>query len=941
MCELLFRLFSVWIPCLLDALTRLEIDCVMSQPSNVVGAYIDRPNSCHVGNDHAGPHTRSLSRNSALDQRNELLLGQDIIDRPTFDDRRTTGLGLTGLPQPSEDHSSLSRRNITYTNLTPDIGHLRSRSREDEILRGDGQPTPETETRRWLTPDSSRNSLAEHEVHYEDVSDQVHLIDRHTTRVPDSCCPTHGELLKEKVSWLSIVFIALAVFSWVGSGAFFGIAIARPKWGHRIGPNKSMTYETATFLCAFFSKLVEITFACSYVAALGQFLSRKAFPKNSPNHIGRGISLAEINLRLWILQPGTLITHWEGAKYVITTFLGIVTLAAAVSAMFYTSSVEALVSPKLRFGQNVTRPLYGQVMTSFANNDYLGQTCQTSISSSIDPIHGGSTCLQISFAGNGFHNFETWQAAWRARQRTSNPDPSIRPLPIAALYENTTVHGQWIRPSGEDFTADSAKHGRLVLNVTMAMPNANVFRAAREPTNGILQPEDLGGAGQYYMRAAVPVPAVNTLCVGASLSELVPLVGNETNPPGFWRTLRTPLDPFFGWSNNPDQITTSYHPWFGKLPIIFNSVGNTTSPFGLRHIYFLAKPPPETKTMDYILCGIRVFQYSDCSTSLFVARAGSDLSVYCDKDKQNQQPYLKTGNTTNPIPLAVEEKTWTYFGAEWIRSLALTHGISDGNASSARLLTQMIPPWSNTTRATLPVDTPTVAEALCVLSGHTLLLSSDSAPFHHFWNYTNARRLQVPTLQSFQGLIAFRDYVSGGSHNWEGIFYIILAIVFVLNCVCVALLLMYYCKYGEITDYTEPQNLFALAINSPPSQTLAGSCGSGPSGKMLGQRWCVDMQTTSDKSKNSKRESGAHFYVRYPEEEPLAATTSVQNTPDPAAYPRTNRFSRFLSNSSPRNDSPILMDSMKRAKTTPAERGVAGVDDSPAVAQYMKLVGRE
>lgn len=38
---------------------------------------------------------------------------------------------------------------------------------------------------------------------------------------------------------------------------------------------------------------------------------------------------------------------------------------------------------------------------------------------------------------------------------------------------------------------------------------------------------------------------------------------------------------------------------------------------------------------------------------------------------------------------------------------------------------------------------------------------------------------------------------------------------------------------GLVTDYTEPQNLFALAVNSPPSRALAGSCGHGPEGKEM------------------------------------------------------------------------------------------------------------
>lgn len=61
----------------------------------------------------------------------------------------------------------------------------------------------------------------------------------------------------------------------------------------------------------------------------------------------------------------------------------------------------------------------------------------------------------------------------------------------------------------------------------MAMPEANVYRAAKESTNRILQSEDLGGAGQYHLKAAVLAPSVNALCIEASQNELQPMVGNS------------------------------------------------------------------------------------------------------------------------------------------------------------------------------------------------------------------------------------------------------------------------------------------------------------------------------------------------------------------------------------------------------------------------------
>jgi len=45
-----------------------------------------------------------------------------------------------------------------------------------------------------------------------------------------------------------------------------------------------------------------------------------------------------------------------------------------------------------------------------------------------------------------------------------------------------------------------------------------------------------------------------------------------------------------------------------------------------------------------------------------------------------------------------------------------------------------------------------------------------------------------------------------------------------------------------VTDYTEPQNLFALAVNSPPNQRLDGSCGAGPKGDQLNFGWHVGQE---------------------------------------------------------------------------------------------------
>lgn len=70
-----------------------------------------------------------------------------------------------------------------------------------------------------------------------------------------------------------------------------------------------------------------------------------------------------------------------------------------------------------------------------------------------------------------------------------SPDPEKRPLPVGMLYDNTTVQGSWISLS--DMKAVSQKYGRVVNNVTMAMPHSGLFAAASDPINKIMQPQDI------------------------------------------------------------------------------------------------------------------------------------------------------------------------------------------------------------------------------------------------------------------------------------------------------------------------------------------------------------------------------------------------------------------------------------------------------------------
>lgn len=84
---------------------------------------------------------------------------------------------------------------------------------------------------------------------------------------------------------------------------------------------------------------------------------------------------------------------------------------------------------------------------------------------------------------------------------------------------------------------------------------------------------------------------------------------------------------------------------------------------------------------------------------------------------------------------------------------------------------------------------------------------------------------------------------------------LILFLVFLMN---IFVLVYFIFHRGLVTDFSEPPNLFALAVNSPPSQALAGSCGGGPEGKQYMVNWFVNHE-------------GEHLYMEPGEKTALLA----------------------------------------------------------------------
>lgn len=810
--------------------------------------------------------------------------------------KRSVGLGL-GLNS-FLGKSKLHHREESSGSLTPLVDHGAAQSTRHQRSDSDGD---------WISaaPPTSQpfqSSEASHPQNMVQVSNppSVHYgvpLDGKSPCSPSSAggypndvkCPTHGKVLQRRLSWLSVSILVLAMYSTVVSGIYLVVAFVKPRFGRGIG-DTGMAPSTASLLSALFAKTIELSFVTVFVSFLGQVLSRRAISNASS-----GITIADMSMRAWIMQPGTLITHWETVKYAAFTILGVIALIATFVAMLYTTAADALgrvfqnsflvsivgksncfvtVSPKLSFGPIEETGLYGLVSTQFANPTWLENQCETPITLEMDSVYRGTTCLQISHVGQAYHNYQQYISGWGEMVNLNDSSAGsqlVRPNPSATMHDNTTVQGSWIEV--KNMTELSKKHGRMINNVTAAMPHAGVFAAARNPINNIRQPKDLSGLGEYHIGASVVSPAVNVLCVGMTADELAPLIytkwpdtkkfnatrWNQALPddiPVFPNWLnRTVVDDIFDFGKEGGQRP----PIFPKLPLEFNTIMNSTGITPPANaIYLLATPPREISNPEHVLCSLKAKYSTQCSTRYRASVVGGDLTTVCE-DKNDHLAY----HVSIPdAPTDLWQADWKNVAWEWANSLSLNDGVTDGASSNARLLTQMVPPYDKKTKsAMLNPKLPSIAEALAVMAGSTLLMGSEDSPFVHFWNYSTPV-LEEPENQLFNATLRVQDYASGGAENWQGVFFIVLVVVFLTNIVCLVYMFLEV-RGRQMTDFTEPQNLFTLAMNSPASSRLRGACGAGPEGNQFKEKWFVGME-----------ESDEHYYIRT-----KAESYSSPNTP--------------------------------------------------------------
>ncbi|KAK8165548.1 hypothetical protein BKA80DRAFT_328465, partial [Phyllosticta citrichinensis] len=618
--------------------------------------------------------------------------------------------------------------------------------------------------------------------------------------LPAQACPARKHFFRTK--WITASIILLSIYSTVFSGIFLGIAIRKPDWP-QIHDKGALTPSNSSLLTAVFAKTIELSFATAVVSFIGQVLSRRSLSVRTTK---RGVSLAEMNMRNWVTQPGNMVVNWETVRYASFSILGVISAIAAVCAMLYTSASDALVQPQIRFNHEHPINMFADVVTEWANPSHLQEQCKSPVPLSEDPVYRNSSCMDVSYASQGYHDYQQYLSEW----------------------------AEW--------------NGRIINNVTLAMPHISVLQAARNKENGILQPEDLGGLGAFFLTASTPNPAVHVLCANMNRTELAPMVYTQFPNAGELNTSTWPAQvSFYGndtWLNSTvvDDLFRigekhgQHAPVFPRYPAEYNTVLNQTFSYGRVSIYVLARDsdPAEER---YSMCQLKATITPMCSTKFVAMHDGSSLSVNCDPENDpmayiKQHPDATSGWST-------ESRDWPWIASEWANSLSLGAGVTDGKASIARIITQTILRLPELDRTL-----PSIAEVLAVLAGSTLLMATEDSNVEMDW-VSKSAGLKDPMKQMFNATILNRLYASGPSAVANNGFFIVLAGTFVLNVLCLAYFLFHR---GLVTDFSEPPNLFSIAINSPPAVAMSGACGAGPAGSQWATDWCIG-------------ETGGHLFV--------------------------------------------------------------------------------
>ncbi|KAF2495899.1 hypothetical protein BU16DRAFT_360268 [Lophium mytilinum] len=685
-------------------------------------------------------------------------------------------------------------------------------------------------------------------------------------REGSSRCQSRKRIAETQKSSKSVLTVVIAVYSTLMSGFFMLLALLQPRYGTHVSTYGALTPSMVALITAVLAKTIEVSYVTVFVSYLGQVISRRAVLQSSTS----GFTLADLGMRSWLMQPGSLISHMECVRFAALSTMGAAAIGGALASLLYTTAANVLVQPQIKT-HVLDKVLEGSVRTPFANSEYIRLNCKIpeGLGRSSESF---SDCLTVLQTSQGYHSYQRYLAAWSdllgnktMPTQKSRPTLPAQAMSFASLNENVSIIATWISDTYYDQHLPGRANGLAVSTVMLGMPHPGVPQAAIDPRQKIVQPRDLGQLGSYSVRASVPSPFLQITCAEVTGADISPLIfatwprsaeehesfqsdfGNfEFNPDTDWAQFaisnRTVLGDLFEWGI--DNVPPVFETW--PRP---NHAATNYTPFysDRRTVYILGNLPGNDDVNNlsrgnFTLCSFNAGLSARCSTRFNCSASASTLEALCD-DPDDKLAYHVSSNQNSPKEY---ETPWNYtrmfvdvLDAMSLNSYGDTIYLDSGsNTSIASLFLQT----AHTTSEMEKLMSP--AEALAIMAGHSLVMASVDTPFVKYWNYTQiyngsiSQAIQANGVsQWFNTSVTAQEYASGGVYPYQRLFNIVLIYVFITN----VLMLVYFIRNpGRITDFSDPPNLFAVAMNSPPGERIAGSCGGGPEGDEYRVIWNVN-----------------------------------------------------------------------------------------------------
>lgn len=224
---------------------------------------------------------------------------------------------------------------------------------------------------------------------------------------PSRDCPARWDFCTSRFAWLNGTMIFVCSVSTALSALFVVLASKGQRYGDFIGNNAEakLSISAAILWTSVMAKTIEISFVTGFVAFLGQVLSRRAFV----NSKSRGVTLSELTMWHWVVQPGTLVAQPEIARYTGLSTLGILTLTGTVLSTLYVTAATALVQPISKESNWNAKTMVGSVQTDFANINAIEGRCPNP---TLDEDEGGGTCARLDSAGKSLYSVTQFLANW-------------------------------------------------------------------------------------------------------------------------------------------------------------------------------------------------------------------------------------------------------------------------------------------------------------------------------------------------------------------------------------------------------------------------------------------------------------------------------------------------------------------------------------------------